>query len=145
MQHETGVVVSVDGDSAEVELERTSACKGCKGCSMTSKGTMLASAHNDIGARLGDRVLLVLDESRLLKAAAVVYLVPLVALLGGFLLGYGLAPALSWPPTLLGLIFAGAFLVAAFFVIYRYDNHARENRSFNFKIESLGKEEPGAP
>jgi sigma-E factor negative regulatory protein RseC len=96
MIEQTGVVISVQGDMAEVEGQRRSACGGCaaSGACGTSliarylgRKRMLLRAHNPIGAGPGDPVVLGLPEGALLQASFVVYLVPLLAMIGGGIVG----------------------------------------------------------
>ena len=78
---------------AEVIRIRESACSGdchkCSGCGAAQQ-TMLLTAKNPIGARPGDMVVVSSDSSHVLKAAAVLYLLPLVLFLAGYLLGENL-------------------------------------------------------
>jgi len=103
---ESGVVLSVQGDMAEVEAQRQS---GCGGCAVTATcGTSLLArylgarrsvlrAHNAIGAQPGDTVIVGIPESALLEASAVAYLVPLLTMIaggiGGAYIGDWAAPA----------------------------------------------------
>lgn len=96
MIEETARVASVDGDAVEVVTERRSACGSCaaqKGC-----GTSLLAAwfpqrqlrfrvHNGLGARVGDQVVVGLDESYLQRGALLLYAVPLAGLLLGAVAG----------------------------------------------------------
>lgn len=75
---------------AEVMRVRESACSGdchkCSGCGAAQQ-TMLLTAENPIGARVGDMVVISSQTGSVLKAAAVLYLLPLVLFLAGYLLG----------------------------------------------------------
>jgi len=102
---ETGIVVSVQGDLAEVAGQVRSSCGGCavKGACGTSllaryfgPERLLLQASNPIGARPGERVIIGLPEVALLEASVLAYLVPLAALVGGAVAGafvVRLAPA----------------------------------------------------
>jgi sigma-E factor negative regulatory protein RseC len=78
---------------AEVIRVRESACSGdchkCSGCG-AAKQTVILTARNAIGARVGDMVVVSSDSSRVLKAAAVLYMLPLVLFLAGYLVGENL-------------------------------------------------------
>ncbi len=80
-------------DMAEVIRIRESACSGdchkCSGCG-AAKQTMLLTARNLIDAKPGDLVVLSSETKTVLKAAAVLYLVPLFLFLLGYLLGESL-------------------------------------------------------
>lgn len=75
---------------AEVSLVRESACSGdchkCAGCGAAQE-TLIFQAHNPIGAQVGDVVKVQSKSSPVLKAAAVLYLLPLVLFVAGYLLG----------------------------------------------------------
>lgn len=77
-------------DMAEVIRVRESACSGdchkCSGCG-AAKQALLLTVENPIGARVGDTVVISSDSGHVLKAAAVLYLLPLVLFLAGYLLG----------------------------------------------------------
>lgn len=78
---------------AELYVVRRSACAGecdrCSGCGSAAHSITLI-AHNAIGAVEGDRVVIESETAPVLKAAALVYLLPLLGFLAGFLWGYGM-------------------------------------------------------
>ena len=78
---------------AEVILVRQSACSGnchqCSGCGAAQEKLIL-QAHNYINAQPGDVVTIVSDSAPVLKAAAVLYLLPLALFFAGYLLGHRL-------------------------------------------------------
>lgn len=103
--------VRADG-RADIILVRESACSGdchkCSGCG-AQKETMIVAAENPIRAQVGDLVTLTSDTGAVLKAAAAVYLVPLVLFFAGYALGYHLGWNGGWTGALgfvLGLAFA---------------------------------------
>lgn len=77
--------------TAEIVCRRASACGGdcadCGGCSGSQ--AVLARAANPIGAKPGDRVLVQCPSGRVLGAAILVYLLPLVLLFAGVALAGG--------------------------------------------------------
>lgn len=95
---ETGIVKSVSGSLCEVSVKRTSACgENCATCSAGCK----AEAHicvckNTAGARVGDRVYIEMDTSKVLTSAFLIYILPLALFIAAFLLLSNLsAPARS--------------------------------------------------
>ncbi len=82
-----GTVEAVSDRVAVISVVRESACSGdchkCAGCGAVAQ-TLQIHADNPIGARKGDRVYVESSTRRVLWAAVVVYLVPLL----GFFLGY---------------------------------------------------------
>lgn len=84
-------VREVHGDgTATVVHVRESACSGdchkCSGCG-AAKETVLFTADNSIGAAPGDLVKVESSTAPVLKAAAVLYLLPLVLFFLGYWLG----------------------------------------------------------
>lgn len=87
-------VIATNGKRATVLCSRTSACEGCHkqsegDCSVCSlmggNKTMQAEAYNAIGARVGETVEIETASSRVLGYAALVFLLPVVALILGYL------------------------------------------------------------
>ncbi|MGD2112552.1 MAG: SoxR reducing system RseC family protein [Gammaproteobacteria bacterium] len=94
MIEETGQVVDVEGEFAWIESERRSGCGGCaarEGCGSGviarafGNRTVTLKVVNRIDARIGDRVVIGLAETGLVRGALAVYAVPLLALFAGAL------------------------------------------------------------
>ena len=119
---EEGTVMAVHGDTAEVLLRRSRACEGCGSCCVLVDGdTMLAEAANDIGARKGDRVVVDLPAKVSIRAAYILYGIPLLAFFAGLavggLVGYYL---FDWGFNVpLGLIFGIGFLALSYILLSR--------------------------
>ena len=84
-------IVRNDPDgTAQVLLIRESACSGdchkCSGCG-AAKQTMMITAQNPIGAPVGSVVTIQSESAPVLKAAAVLYMLPLVLFFPGYILG----------------------------------------------------------
>lgn len=82
---EFGVVVGIVDDKAIVNVKRQSACGKCKACEMgkSDQKEINITAKNTVGAKLNDSVNLIMDTPDVLRAAIIVYLIPLCALLAG--------------------------------------------------------------
>jgi len=82
-----------DDGTAQVIHVRESACSGdchkCSGCG-AAKETLLLTALNPIRAGKGDLVVVESESGPVLKAAAVLYVMPLVLFFLGYALGAGL-------------------------------------------------------
>lgn len=97
---ETGHVLETDGGHAWVACRRQLECARCaegKGCGGGVIGKMLGdrlhrvrAATGGLAVSPGDRVLIGLDEDAVMRAAFVVYLVPLVGAIGAGALAWGL-------------------------------------------------------
>ncbi len=81
--------VHEDGTATVIHI-RESACSGdchkCSGCG-AAKEAILLDAQNPIGAKPGDLVTVESETGPVLKAAAVMYMVPMVLFFAGFAIG----------------------------------------------------------
>lgn len=96
MIEETGWVVAVDQQTAQVRIERRSACGHCAvrgGCGTSlleryfGRKTPVVTAANPIEAANGEQVVVGIPEGSLLVLSFAAYLVPLLGLIGGGTLG----------------------------------------------------------
>lgn len=96
MIEENAVVISSEAGIVEVEVRRRSSCNACSaraGCGVSLLDRVLGRrpqrllAANKLGVSEGDEVVVGLPEGLLLKAAVAAYLVPLLGLLGGAIVG----------------------------------------------------------
>ena len=103
---------------AEIAVKRESACGGnchsCSGCSGKSN-IMKVSAKNSAMAQVGDRVVVSSSTQSILKAAMVVYVIPIVLFfvfyaIGSIMgLGENMSIVLSLAGFALGIVMAMAF------------------------------------
>ena len=91
MEQQAQVIRIVSDTVARVAVKRKSACSGdchtCHGCPHPDEIVMV-DADNFVGAQTGDNVIVRSDTGRVLKLAAMLYLMPMVL----FFLGYFLIP-----------------------------------------------------
>ena len=79
-----GVVDSLKGQNAIVNLTRSTACGDCGACQMGKENLdRQVEAYNPVGAKVGDFVTKEMEDGKVLKAAFMVYIIPLVILVGG--------------------------------------------------------------
>ena len=120
---------------AQVACARQSACSGdchkCAGCGAAAE-TVTVEADNPIGAGPGDRVVVRSESRTVLKAAAVLYAVP-VAL---FFLGWGLGELAGRLPGLFGGLGFGLGLLLAL----AYDRRMAKRRSVSYEIIGYAEE-----
>ncbi|CEQ25061.1 regulator of the sigma(E) factor [[Clostridium] sordellii] len=85
------VIELVGGTTAKIKMQKHSACAACGKCaSSADKKDIIVEVDNNIGAKVGDYVEVNMDSVNVIKAAAIVYIVPLIALLGGTIISYGI-------------------------------------------------------
>lgn len=118
MIEEAGQVVRQEGDFAWVAVRRQAGCSSCSaqsGCGTASLSRWFGRkshevrARNPINARPGEDVVVGISESALVKTALRLYLMPLLALLAGGLIGESLAAAWGGGDGVVALSALGAF------------------------------------
>ena len=121
-RREEGTVVEVYGDTAKVLIPRSRLCDGCGSCCvMVDDETVLAEAENGADAKRGDHVIVDLPKGVAIRAAYILYGIPLLAFLIGLGLGSLVGSAVfgSGASVVVGLVSAFVFLVIAFILISR--------------------------
>ena len=123
--------------TAQVVCVRESACSGdchkCSGCG-AAKETILLTADNPIGAGVGDLVNLRSETGPVLKAAAVLYMMPLVL----FFAGYAAGAALGLSGALFGVL---AFVLSIVLIVVYDRRMAKQDKTIytitGFAADSL--------
>ncbi len=90
MIEELAVVVKIENHQVWVESGQNSACGGCRqkaSCTTSALGGVLKKkpvpVDSNIQLKTGDEVMVAIDESLLLRASLLLYLLPLLALFTG--------------------------------------------------------------
>lgn len=125
----------LDGDHAVISVPRKSACghdcEECAGCGV-SGAAVRAKAINPVGAKPGQKVVVQSDTKKMLRIVALVYLIPVVL----FILGYvvmallGTSVALQYTVAIAG--FMGGIVAAV-----GYDRYLRARGGISFTIVRL--------
>ena len=125
----------LDGDHAVISVPRKSACghdcEECAGCGV-SGAAVRAKAINPVGAKPGQKVVVQSDTKKMLRIVALVYLIPVVL----FILGYvvmallGTSVALQYTVAIAG--FLGGIVAAV-----GYDRYLRARGGLSFTIVRL--------
>ena len=139
---ENGLVVATEGEEAWVETSRRSSCGSCeaKGCGTGALSQVLGRksqrlwVKNTIGAEAGEQVVLGISESALIKGSLAVYLVPLLALMGGGLLGEVMAAQLSLSTEGTSIAFALIALALSLLWLRRFNRRVANDERFNAEI-----------
>ena len=114
MATEHGIIIKAHGTKAIAKTQKSEACAGCASRhSCNAQGDdMEVEVVNRIGAKEGDRVVIHLEARSFLKATFLMYVFPILCLIGGAILGDRIAYAngqdASNLPVILG--FTGFFL-----------------------------------
>jgi sigma-E factor negative regulatory protein RseC len=125
-----------------VLCQKSNLCEHCPSsgsCHLGDDGrARMVEAHNPIGAALGDRVRVAVSTRSFLQSGFLVYIVPLIALVIGAIIGRLVGERLvSGPnPDLLSAIFGVFFLVGSFLVI-RVGSRALPAEAFRPQITAI--------
>lgn len=135
MLEEQAIVVEVSAEEVWVETCRQTACQSCSaksscGHSLLSKissgKTQRLQVKTDKELQVGDQVVLGLDEGAFIRGSALVYLLPLLALIIGALAG----DALFGQDSLMSFVLAGAGLLAGFAYVRWYSWRHRQDAQY---------------
>ena len=120
--------VHPDGTATVIHI-RESACSGdchkCSGCG-AAKEAIVLEAQNPIGAKPGDLVKVESETGPVLKAAAVMYMVPMIL----FFVGYAVGDALRLSGPLMG----GAFFAVSIGLAVLYDRKVVKKQNTGYTI-----------
>jgi len=113
-----GIVIALDGKIAKVKANSHSDCECCEAC-LVDKATVM-DVYNPVDAKVGHRVIIEIPEANL-KAAFIVFLLPLLTTFMGFLIGVWISQNYGFP-ALLSEISASivAFVLTLLYIKY-YD------------------------
>ena len=134
MTQEAVVTKLLPGNMAEVAVRRTTACGGnCGSCeSCVFQNELKTPALNRIQAQPGQKVLIESQSSRIFKAAFLVYVMPLLM----FLLGYLLAAALGLSESL-QIVLSFACMLLGGVLLVMSQKRIREKDKITFEIIEL--------
>jgi sigma-E factor negative regulatory protein RseC len=140
LMRETGNIIRIDGEMAEVVMERHASCESCGACGLGGKPQISFMARNLIGAQKGDWVEVELQTGKLYQAAFLMYTLPLMMLFAGYYgLRYigtniGLNPA---DAENIGIGGGFALMGLAYWVIRLWDRKKRIGRRFQPKLVAI--------
>lgn len=127
MAIEQGIVIKANGPApatARVKTVQPSACESCASRDNCSSGAggkeREVDAINVANAQAGDTIQISMDTAALLKATFLLYIFPIICMLGGGIIGHVLAVGLGFNTSPTSAVAAmGAFAAAMLFVRLR--------------------------
>lgn len=131
MLEERGQVIAVEQGAVRVRVNRQSACGSCQARAACGQGLMQViqpehchevRALTDLNLQEGEFVVLGVSENLVLRSALMVYLLPLLALITGAVLGQQLGLSEGWSILLASVAFA-----ASGFYLYRFNERNTNN------------------
>lgn len=128
-----GKVTAIVGAKAKVEMIRHSACSSCRACPMghEESSVLILDADNPVHAQPGQEVTIEFDPHVSVRAAALAYIWPLLALFLGYaLLHRVFAVRLPAQAEAISAIGSLGISVLAFFSLRLLEPKLRNNRKF---------------
>jgi len=138
-----GIVTKVYSSTAWVKCTKCAACESCsaKGFCDTGGGTsnddVEIEAINAAKAKVNDKVVINFETSSLLKATFLVYMIPVLFLIIGVVIGEKLAPILNYDQTILSIIVGFLFLFTSFFFVKTKGNELSRKDAYKPTIIKL--------
>lgn len=125
----------LDDSHAVISVPRKSACghdcEECAGCGVTGAAVQ-AKAINPIGARPGQKVVVESSTQKMLRIVALVYLIPVVLFLAGYLAAVFLTASVG-----VQYLTAAAGFVAGVLIAVGYDRKLKARGGLSFTIVRL--------
>lgn len=132
MVNTTGVVIELENEKAYVHINRHTACENCGACHFDEKTmNMKVTAINHVGAKVGDRVELSMENVNFFRASFFLYGIPLVTLLVGVFLGIFIFQGMELKYYDIYAILMGmAFMAVSYFIIKRNADKFANNTKY---------------
>jgi len=144
---EEGVVVRTDASGTWVKTIRSDACDSCSSkstCHTLGGGNeMEVAAINSVGAKVGDRVVLKMHAAAFLKGTFLIYIFPLLLLLGGAGLGEWASVAFDRQSPLTSIVFGFGGLAVGLMLMKRMANRLAERDEYRPRIARVIGRAPG--
>jgi sigma-E factor negative regulatory protein RseC len=138
MATEQGIVIKTDSGAAWVKTVKSGNCAGCsaRGSCHTMGGDdqMEVKAINEVGAKVGDRIILSIKTSSLLKASFLLYVFPILLLIVGATIGQNIAPRFDFNPSGLSAIMGFSFFFAALLIIKTTADKLAKKNEYHPKV-----------
>lgn len=81
------IVEVVDDSTAKVTMVKHTSCKNCGACHIGSNPEVEITVENHINAKLGNLVEVSMTTQNILSAAFIMYIIPLIMLVAGVVIG----------------------------------------------------------
>ena len=118
---EIGTIISVERGRAMVRIDRGSQCNGCTACKSFGENNMQIEALNRPNGQVGDLVEVMIEPAKVVKHSFIVFILPLLMMVLGYLAGGTLYPVRQESAGIAGSL---AGLVLAFLLIRLFDRRA---------------------
>lgn len=136
---EIGQVMEITGEYAVVNVKRKSMCGSCCACELGSskKPEVDIKVQKLIDCQIGDYVYIEMSAPDMLRASAIAYGIPLVALMLGIVVSYLLMKDRSGSSEVFSFLVGLLFMAVSFLVIHRYDKRLKDSKLYEPKMVEL--------
>ena len=139
-----GSVTKIYSYNAWVKCTKSAACESCSAKSFcdTAGGSdddVEVEAINVAGAKVDDRVTISFETSSLLKVSFLVYMIPVLFLILGVVIGDKIAAILNYDQSIFSVLAGFLFLFAAFFFVKTKGKELSMKEAYQPKIIKILK------
>ncbi len=134
-----GRVIALDGHLAKVSAESSSECRGCSAksyCHGTEDRARTLTAVNRAGAQVGDMVAYDVDAGKVVLSAMLLWILPILALIAGYLVGD------YFGGVLVSVLTAFGFMAISYLILKIIDRAAAGGTSFYPVITEILEQPP---
>lgn len=124
-KEQEGIVIELNSHIAKVKVARHGDCENCGAC--PGNNAMVLEANNAIGAKKGDHVVFELVEKNMLKAAFVVYVLPLMLIFAGVEAGDWAARFFNGHNSTFAVVGGIIAFILSIAFIFNYEKMSRSN------------------
>ena len=138
---EEGIIKSLKADKASVIIKKSRMCESCghsSSCGATGKTEEFEiEAANPGNADIGDRVVIKIESSPMIKITAVIYLLPVAGLITGIAAGQYIGKKFALDQDLCSII-SGLFLfILPFFIIKPFMSRLEKQKRYTPEITGI--------
>ena len=140
---EEGEVIADKGDKVLIKVERNSACKKCdQNCDLAQnhdQDELLVKINKkNFALKKGQRVILEMAEKNMVFSALIVYLLPLLFMIGGyFFTGWLLTGLGVFTEEIYNILGSIVFLLISFYIVRKINNILENNEDFEPEITDI--------
>ena len=137
---EQGVITRIlSSKLAEVAFQRSSACAKCRACHGLGEGMVGIEAENEVGAKRDEIVEIEIPSGEMIKGSMVVFLMPILFLAVGYLIGAYLMRWVGlggWEEGV-GILLGISAMLLSYFAISWYDSNIVQKEALRARITKI--------
>jgi len=134
---EQGIVVAVRPGVVDLAMLPGDGCGSCTACSGTASAKLLENVPAPDGLQIGDTVEIDVPQSERTRAQALIFLVPVAALVLGYMAGFLLGSVVPVQRDTLGVVTALTCGAAAFVAVARWGAPAGADARVKLRVRAI--------